>query len=185
MWRKVKQEKEETASKPLSSKGSDARESKGTPAKAWVSKGNPEQAPESFARSLCSLASLAPRVGPLQQSPLQQKTIKNKKILKTTKNSKTIKNRKNSRKERKKQQKATNSSKNLQKRIETAPNSAHKAKQEREETASTPLSRQGSDARESKGTPTKAWVSKTNPEQAPEQECFANAYKLHRQGVSV
>ena len=35
------------------------RQSKGTPAKAWVSKGKPEIAPESFARSLCSLASLA------------------------------------------------------------------------------------------------------------------------------
>ena len=37
-----------------------ARESKRAPIKAWVSKGNPEKAPESFARSLCSLASLAP-----------------------------------------------------------------------------------------------------------------------------
>ena len=37
-----------------------ARERKGAPTKAWVSKGNPEKASESFARSLCSLASLAP-----------------------------------------------------------------------------------------------------------------------------
>ena len=52
----------------------DARESKGTPAKAWVSKGNPEQEPESFARSLCSLASLAPRNNNTQKNQAQQAT---------------------------------------------------------------------------------------------------------------
>ena len=50
-------------------------ESKGTPAKAWVSKGNPEQAPESFARSLCSLASLAPRNNNTQKNQAQQATL--------------------------------------------------------------------------------------------------------------
>ena len=45
---------------PNNMKRSEARESKGTPAKARVSKGPPKKAPESFARSLCSLASLAP-----------------------------------------------------------------------------------------------------------------------------
>ena len=74
MWRKVKQEKKETASKPLSSKGSDARESKGMSAKAWVSKGNPEQAPESFARSLYSLASLASSSVKWQKN--KKKTVK-------------------------------------------------------------------------------------------------------------
>ena len=67
----------------MSSKGSDARESK-------VSKGNPEQAPGSFARSLCSLASLAPRNNNTHKKQAQQATL-NKNIPqqpKVTKNNK-------------------------------------------------------------------------------------------------
>ena len=65
-WRDSKQTIDEQATQ---------RESKGTPAKAWVSKGNPEQAPESFARSLCSLASLAPRNNNTQKNQAQQATL--------------------------------------------------------------------------------------------------------------
>ena len=48
-----------------------AREGRGTPAKARVSKGNPEKATESFARSLCSLASLAPSNNHTRYSPAE------------------------------------------------------------------------------------------------------------------
>ena len=113
MWRKVKQEKEETASKPLSSKGSDARESKGTPAKAWVSKGNPEQAPESFARSLCSLASLAPRNNNTQKNQAQQATL-NKNI---PQQPKVTKNSKNNQKLAKGIEKISGQPKNLPKQL--------------------------------------------------------------------
>ena len=63
-------------------------ESKGTPAKARVSKGNPEQAPDSFARSLCSLASLAQRTkNSKKQEKTQRAAYNSKKLQQTIKNS--------------------------------------------------------------------------------------------------
>ena len=77
---------------------------------------NPEQAPESFARSLCSLASLAPRNNKTQKKQAQQVTL-NKNI---PQQPKVTKNNKNNQKITKNIGKITRQTKNVPKQLQTS-----------------------------------------------------------------